>query len=114
MEALTPAAASRAFKRHFAELTAAFLAPFGRYFQPGLSGMVPRWEPEDFLATLSPDDLHPVLTARLVGAPATAAVALYGAFIASPNFAHWFQQHRQPVLHLVEPEPEEPAVSDVS
>jgi hypothetical protein len=67
---------------------------------------VPRWQPEDFLANLSAADLDPVLTVRLVGNPATAAVALYGAFITSPNFAHWFKQRRKSVLHLVEPEPE--------
>jgi hypothetical protein len=37
---LPAGAASRQLRRHFAELTAAFLAPFLRYFEPGANGMV--------------------------------------------------------------------------
>lgn len=74
---------------------------------PPFCCQVPRWDPEEFMDSLKPGMLHPDLTARLAGSTATTAAALYGAFIASPNFAFWFSQHRKPVLHLVEPEPEQ-------
>jgi hypothetical protein len=69
---------------------------------------VPRWCPEQFLASLKTAGLPPALAARLAGNAFGSAAALYAAFIAGPNFAHWFGQQRRPVLHLVEPpEPEE-------
>lgn len=69
-----------------------------------LLAQVPAWRPDAFLANLTPAALPPVLSARLSGNSATAAAALYAAFIDSPNFAFWFQQRRAPVLHLVEDE----------
>jgi hypothetical protein len=69
---------------------------------------VPHWCPELFLASLKTAGLPPSLTARLAGNAFGSAAALYEAFIAGPNFAHWFGQQRRLVLHLVEPpEPEE-------
>lgn len=65
---------------------------------------MPAWRPEAFLASLEPAALPPALTARLSGNAATAAAALYAAFIESPNFEFWFRRRRAPVLHLVEDE----------
>jgi hypothetical protein len=65
---------------------------------------VPAWRPDAFLSSLEASTLPPTLAARLSGHTATAAAALYSAFIESPNFAFWFQQRRAPVLHLVEDE----------
>lgn len=64
---------------------------------------VPRWCPQHFLASLKSAGLPPALAARLAGNAFASAAALYAAFIAGPNFAHWFGQQRRPVLHLVEP-----------
>ncbi|WIA40728.1 hypothetical protein OEZ86_004417 [Tetradesmus obliquus] len=106
-------AAGRQLRRHFGELTAAFLAPFQRYFEPGANGMVPRWCPQHFLASLKSAGLPPALAARLAGNAFASAAALYAAFIAGPNFAHWFGQQRRPVLHLVEPAaPEQDEVAE--
>ncbi|WIA20426.1 hypothetical protein OEZ85_004839 [Tetradesmus obliquus] len=106
-------AAGRQLRRHFGELTAAFLAPFQRYFEPGANGMVPRWCPQHFLASLKSAGLSPALAARLAGNAFASAAALYAAFIAGPNFAHWFGQQRRPVLHLVEPAaPEQDEVAE--
>jgi hypothetical protein len=73
---------------------------------------VPRWCPEQFLASLKSAGLPPALTARLSGNAFGSAAALYAAFIAGPNFAYWFGQQRQAVLHLVEP-PEPPEQQQV-
>ncbi|KAG2431226.1 hypothetical protein HXX76_009754 [Chlamydomonas incerta] len=99
-------------RRHFAELTTAFLAPFGRYFEPGPDGRVPGWNSEEFLFRLrsagagpgaGPDGLPQALLDR-VGS-ASAAVELYARFTACINFAAWFAARRRHVAHLIRPPP---------
>jgi hypothetical protein len=64
---LPAGAAGRQLRRHFAELTAAFLAPFQRYFDPGASGMV-SWLMHKFArwrchcCTLLPHSHHDTVT----------------------------------------------------
>lgn len=49
---------SDAIRRHFGDLTAAFLAPFARYFEPGPEGRVPGWNSEEFLFGLRSGQLQ--------------------------------------------------------
>ncbi|PNW73482.1 hypothetical protein CHLRE_14g633500v5 [Chlamydomonas reinhardtii] len=99
-------------RRHFAELTSAFLSPFSRYFEPGPDGRVPGWNSEEFLFRLrsagagagaGADGLPQALLDR-VGS-ASAAVELYARFTASLNFAAWFAARRRHVAHLIRPPP---------
>ncbi|PNH05508.1 hypothetical protein TSOC_008225, partial [Tetrabaena socialis] len=93
-------------KRHFAELTTAFLSPFARYFEPGADGRVPGWNSEEFLFGLRSGvagGLPQPLLDR-VGNPA-AAVELYARFTACLNFAAWFAARRRHVAHLIAPWP---------
>ncbi|KAG2489782.1 hypothetical protein HYH03_011732 [Edaphochlamys debaryana] len=90
-------------RRHFQELTAAFLSPFGRYFEPDTDGRVPGWNSEEFLFGLrsGADPLPPVLLER-VGS-ASAALELYARFASCLNFAAWFAARRRHVAHLIRP-----------
>ncbi|KAI8467504.1 MAG: hypothetical protein J3K34DRAFT_481120 [Monoraphidium minutum] len=117
------AASARHLRRHFWELTATFLAPFQRYFEPGPAGTVPRWDPAAFISSLqlpaaasaAPQPppappgaaaacaVDPLLAARVPGG-LPALRTLYGRFLSGPNFAPWFLSRRRGVEHLVLPE----------
>ncbi|GIL57407.1 hypothetical protein Vafri_12586 [Volvox africanus] len=92
-------------RRHFAELTTAFLAPFSRYFEPDPAndGRVPGWNSEEFLFGLRSGGVplpQPLLDR--VGSP-SATVELYARFTSCLNFAAWFAARRRHVAHLIAP-----------
>ncbi|GIL89700.1 hypothetical protein Vretimale_16639 [Volvox reticuliferus] len=96
---------SDVIRRHFAELTTAFLAPFLRYFEPDPTndGRVPGWNSEEFLFGLRSGGVplpQPLLDR--VGSP-SAAVELYARFTSCLNFAAWFAARRRHVAHLIAP-----------
>lgn len=121
--------AARQLRRHFAALTAGFLAPFSRYFEIGPDGTVPRWDPAVFISSLqlalatassgqqqqppAPSNaaaaaaagalVDPLVQARVPGG-LPAIRALYARFISSTNFSEWFASRRKGLEHLVAPE----------
>ncbi len=121
--AASPAVA-RQLRRHFGQLTRAFLAAFSVYFEPRADGTVPRWDPAVFISSLHlPPAAHsqqpaaaaqssspaavaidPLLAARVHGG-LPAVRTLYARFLAGPNFTPWFEAKRAPVAHRVERDP---------
>ncbi|KXZ45966.1 hypothetical protein GPECTOR_49g550 [Gonium pectorale] len=96
---------SDTIRRHFAELTAAFLSPFGRYFEADAEGRVPGWNSEEFLFGLRAGEVAlPQQLLDRVGSPA-AAVELYARFASCLNFAAWFAARRRHLAHLIAPQP---------
>ncbi|GFR44311.1 hypothetical protein Agub_g5434, partial [Astrephomene gubernaculifera] len=87
---------SDAIRRHFSELTTAFLSPFNRYFEAeGGSGRVPGWNSSEFTFALRSGELAiPQQLLDRVGSPA-AALELYARFTACLNFAAWFAARRR-------------------
>eukprot|EP00741_Cyanophora_paradoxa_P009178 tig00001472_g8888.t1 len=88
-------------RRHFLELTSAFLAPFEAYFAPRLPAApyseLPPLEPfrqDDFLRAIQSGALGGELTGGKSKERAEWA-SLYRRFIQSPNFGVWFEGRRR-------------------
>ncbi|KAJ9648991.1 hypothetical protein H2201_002073 [Coniosporium apollinis] len=87
-------------RRHFAELTAQFLAPFSRYFAASMSSSVAtpggnlayaNFSEADFLQSLSKHGTSAKFRGQNHFQRHRARDALYGSFCRSPNFYSWLE-----------------------